>query len=121
MNTLSTAIQYRLDGKRIVYDVIDEGSLTHFDRQMSSFIDLAEIVPLRLITSAGRLFGRPVDVDAFNLGYVDIEDILASSDLSFQMNLLHLLVERFRVRNYSRRLGTFGAVPPPEYLRVHRA
>jgi Domain of unknown function (DUF4157) len=120
LNTLSTAIQYRLDGRRIVYDVIDEGSLTHFERQMRGFIDRAAIVPLRLITSAGRVRGSVIDIDFFDLGYVDIEDLLASSDLSFQMNLLHLLVERLSVRNYGRRLGTFGPIEP-EFDRAHRA
>jgi hypothetical protein len=35
MNTFSTAIQYRLDGQRIAYDLIDEAGLMEFDRQTS--------------------------------------------------------------------------------------
>ncbi|WP_298984403.1 eCIS core domain-containing protein [Caldilinea sp.] len=118
LNTLSSAIQYRLEGREIRYDVIDATALTNFDRQMQGFIDRPEIVPMRLITSAGRVDGAPLLVDSFIAGYVDLDDMLASDDLSFQMNLIHLLTERFRVRNYARRIGTdFSAL----FDRAHRA
>ena len=42
-----------------------------------------------------------------------------SSDLSFQLNLIHLLTERFRVRDYTRRIGT--AFSDAEFDRAHRA
>ncbi|MCS6825256.1 MAG: DUF4157 domain-containing protein [Caldilinea sp.] len=118
LNALSPAIQYRLEGREIRYDVIDEAGLTNFDRQMQGFIDRPEIVPMRLITSSGRVDGAPLLVDSFIAGYVDLDDMLASDDLSFQMNLIHLLTERFRVRNYARRIGTdFSAL----FDRAHRA
>lgn len=118
LNTLSPAIQYRLEGREIRYDVIDEAALTNFDRQMQGFIDRPEVVPMRLITSAGLIGGAPLLVDSFIAGYVDLDDMLASDDLSFRMNLIHLLVERFRVRNYARRIGTdFSAL----FDRAHRA
>jgi hypothetical protein len=118
LNTLSTAIQYRLEGRRIVYDLIDESVLTNLDRQMRGFIDRAEVVPMRLITSAGFVGGGPLLFDSFILGYVDLDDLLASDDHAFQIVLLHFLTERFQVRNYARRIGTNL---DPEFARAHRA
>lgn len=117
MNTLSAAIQYRLDGRRIAYDVIDEAGLTDFDRRMRDLIDRAEVVPMRLITSAGLVDGQPLWVDSLQEGYVDLDDLVASDDLSFKLNLIHLLVERFAVRNYEARIGmaSVGA----EWGRAH--
>lgn len=115
LNTLSTAIQYGLDGNVIRYTVSDEAALTHFDRQMRGFIDRAEVVPMRLITRAGLVDGLPLWVDSLQEGYLD--DTLASDDLSFQMNLIHLLTERFAVRNYERRIGTPMGT---DFRRAHR-
>lgn len=117
LNALSTAIRYRLEAaspaprERIVYDVLDEGGLTHFDRQMRNFIDLADVVPLRLINGAGRVDNGsggfdPLLFDSFIAAYVDVDDLLASDDNAFQMVLLHFLAERSSTRNYARRIGT---------------
>lgn len=119
LNAQSAAIQYRLDGRVLLYDVIDEAALTNFDRQMRGFIDRAEVAPMRLITSAGLVGGQRVLVDFFDLGYVDLDDLLASDDHSFQMNLIHILAERFRVRNYARRIGTNFS--DAEFNRAHQA
>jgi hypothetical protein len=117
LNGQSPAIQYRLDGRVLRYNVVDEAALTNFDRQMRGFIDRAEVVPMRLITSAGFVGGGPLLVDSLELAYVDLDDLLGSDDLSFQLNLIHVLTERFGVRNYERRIGT----NMPEFDRVHRA
>ncbi|MBS0168327.1 MAG: DUF4157 domain-containing protein [Nitrospira sp.] len=123
LNAISTGIQYRLDGRRIVYDVVDETALTTFDCHLRGFIDRGEVVPLRLITSAGRVQdgGRfvPLLIDNFDSGYLDLDDLLSSDDISFQLNLLHLLAERFRVPNYDRRIGTNFS--QAEFDRAHRA
>ncbi len=119
LNKQSAAIQYRLDGKVLKYTVLDEATLTHFDRRMRAFIDRAEVVPMRLITKAGLVEGQPIDVDFFDSAYVDLDDLLASNDLSFQLNLIHLLIERFSVRNYARRIGT--VFPNAEFDRAHNA
>jgi hypothetical protein len=91
---------------------------------MRAFIDRTEVVPLRLITSAGRVQDAggafvPLLVDSLVAGYLDLDDTLASSDLSFQMNMVHLLQERFGVRNYARRIGT--AISQAEFDRAHAA
>jgi hypothetical protein len=110
LNSLSTAIQYHLDGNAIRYTVSDEAALTHFDRQMRDFIDRAEVVPMRLITSAGRVMGRAgyqtLLADSFTAAYVDLDDLLADDVHSFQSDLLHFLTERFHVPGYERMIGT---------------
>ena len=59
-----------------------KSALTNFDRQMRGFIDRAEVVPMRLITRSGLVAGSAVLIDFFDAGYVDLDDLLASSDLS---------------------------------------
>ena len=122
LNAQSPAIRYRLVGNSLNYDIVDAAALTNFDRQMSGFIDRAEVVPMRLITRGGYVSRGPAFVpllvDSLQLAYLDLDDTLASDDLSFQMNLIHLLVERFQVPDYERRIGTdMGA----EFDQAHRA
>ena len=123
LNALSAAIQYRLEGRAIRYRIVDAANLTHFDRQMQIFIDRAEVVPLRLITGAGYVQGpggfQPLSLDSYVLGYLDLEDLLASDEHGFQARLLHVLTERFATRNYERRIGT--AFTMAEFNRAHRA
>jgi len=119
---------YRLDGQVLAYDLNDEASLTNFDRQMRAFIDRGVTVPMRLITSQGLSTRpgnppgtplEPVDVDFYDMGYVDIEDLLACDDLSLQMNIVHILEERFQTPNYARRIGT--VISDATFNRAHRA
>jgi hypothetical protein len=117
-------MEYRLDGRVMRYNVIDEAALTPFDRQMRGFIDQAEVVPMRLITGAGYVQGtggafEPLALDSFVLGYVDLDDLLASDDLGFQARLIHVLTERFATRDYERRIGT--AFTMAEFNPAHRA
>ncbi len=124
MNDLSPAVLYSLNGNQIAYDVVDPSGLTPFDRQMIGFVDRPELVPLRLITSKGLVGDRASGfqtllIDSFAAGYLDMDDMKASDDTSFQMNLIHLLTERFRVRNYARRIGTNFS--DAEFQRAHQA
>ncbi|MGZ4925779.1 MAG: eCIS core domain-containing protein [Halobacteriota archaeon] len=106
LNTLSPAIQYRLAGQDLVYEVKNPTALTHFDTVMKGFIDRAELVPMRLITRKGYVGGGPLMADSFVSGYVDLDDLLADDVYSFQSDLLQFLTERFQVRDYARRIGT---------------
>ena len=125
LNAQSAAIQYRLEGHALLYDIMDEAAMTHFDRQMQTFIDRQQVVRMRLITSEGR--GRPnqnapfepIFIDFFDAGYVDLEDLLATDSLSFQTNMLHILAERFATRDYNRRIGP--AFSNAEFRRAHAA
>lgn len=120
LNRQSPATQYRLEGQVLRYDAVHAANLTNFDRRMRAFIDNTQVVPMRLITSAGRVGGATIEVDAFFYAYVDLDDLLASSDIAFQNGLLHLLTERFNVPNYWRRILS-GSVTLPRFMQAHRA
>lgn len=133
LNSLSSAVNYTLNDRVLQYKLIEGATLTYFDRQMISFIDIASVLPLRLITSSGLVGSRSTGfssllIDSFMSGYLDLEDMMRSDDNSFQMNLLHILTERSRARNYARRIGTAGLSPidatgaeTPEFRRAHQA
>jgi hypothetical protein len=128
LNAQSAAIQYRLDGREIRYDLIDEATLTNFDRQMRRFIDRAELVPMRLTTGADRVGGggnfTTLLTDSLRAANVDLDDLMADDDFSFRSDLVHFLTERFSVRNYARRIGAEVGDPAfisaAEFSRGHR-
>lgn len=126
INEQSDRVRYSLNGRRLEYRDIppDEVILNpwgvrspFFDQKMKEYIDRAEIVPMRLITNEGLVGGNRLLIDSLELAYVDLDDMHASSDLSFQLNLIHFLEERFAVRNYERRIGTSMAA---DFPRAHR-
>jgi len=111
LNAQSAAIQYRLNGNRLEHEVKDEAALTFFDRRIRDFIDRAQVVPLRVITSAGRVNNGaggfdPLLQDSFVAGYVDLDDLLNTDNQSFQDIFIHFMSERFAVRDYDRLIGT---------------
>jgi hypothetical protein len=118
INRQTPGVWYELDGRRLKYEVFAPGLEENFDRKMIEFIDAAEVVPLRLITNEGLVDGQRLLIDSLQLAYVDLDDMLASSDLSFQLNLIHFIEERLRVRNYERRIGTDMS---RDFPRAHRA
>ena len=81
------------------------------------------MTPIRLVNRQALLgdtangYHWRVDGDAFQSGYVDIDDLLAGDDLGFQMLLLHFLTERAVTRNYAHRVG--GGIPDAEFRRGH--
>jgi hypothetical protein len=104
MNQQSPAQQYYLDGDKIKYTVKDATALSPFDKKMQAFIDEAPNIPMLLINKDRKVGGAPLFVDSFRLGFVDLDDMLACTDLSFQMNLIHLLAERFNVPDYEKKI-----------------
>src|SRR4029079_7388777 len=95
-----------------------------FETRMIAFIDQPAIVPLRLTNRHALLgdpvngYDTPVDVDAWRSGYVDIDDVLASSDQGLQSVLLHFITERAATPNYARRIGG-TSFTDPEFRRTH--
>ncbi len=124
MNGLSQGLTFSLVGNRLAYQVRECGTLNNFDQQMMDYIDQETVIPLRFTNRSGLLGNRvsgyntPVDVDAWTSGYVDIDDLLASTDLGLQSVLVHFLRERAATRNYDRRIGT-DTFTNPEFNRVH--
>jgi hypothetical protein len=105
-------------------------TLTGFEQQLVGFVEDEQAVPLRLtnrhglLRGAGGGFTEQIFEDAWSSGYVDIDDLLASSDLGLQSVLVHFLEERLSTRNYARRLGSASmdfANPgvQAEFDRVH--
>jgi len=125
LNRLTTALRYRLEGRVLHYEVVDEARLNEFDRQMRALMDQAAVVPMRLITGAGYVQANPGAAfepalqDTWTSGYVDLDDLMASDDLGFKTQLVHFLTERAQTRNYERRIGspTFTLA---EFNRVHQ-
>ena len=125
LNTVSAAVTYRLDadGRTLLYDIDDATAMTEFDRKMTGFIDEAQVIPFRLITSAGRVRGaagtfEPLTADSFITAYVDLDDLLGSSDIGFQLLLVHFVTERLQVRDYARKIGSVAALAPL-FQRAH--
>lgn len=100
------------------YEVWDAAAQNNFDREMRGFIDRGEVVPMRLITRQGLVGGGALLIDSLQEAYVDLDDMMGSDDLSFEMNLIHFLTERFRIRDYERRIGTNMDA---EFNRAHAA
>ena len=128
INRQTPGVLYGLDAdNNLTYEVLDPGSVENFDRKMMQFIDDTNLAPMRLITNEGLVDGQRLLIDSFNLAYVDLDDMLACSDLSFQMNLIHFLEERLAIPEYARKIGTniagfnrahhAGIVAETEHLR----
>ncbi len=112
LNGLSSGLTFALNGSDLTYTVKQGGHLSNFDTQMQGFIDQEAVIPLRFTNRHGLLGNRAegfhtrVTEDAWSSGYVDIDDLLASSDLGMQEVLVHVLRERTETRNYARRIGS---------------
>jgi hypothetical protein len=126
LNSISTALVFTIDATGVLsYTENPYGTETEFDRKMKTFIDSGAVLPLRLTNRQGLLRSAPggafnsrVDADAWASGYVDIDDMLGSDDLGFQVVLVHFLTERAATRDYARRIGTLDDTSP-EFTRAH--
>lgn len=128
INDLSFGIIYYLegDGRTLNYRILIPEALSEFDFQMIEVINHDQVIPLRLITSHGRVGGQPLVGDSFLQGYVDLDDLMASDDVAFQSILLHILQERAATNRYAQRIGSPSLNPGTPagrraYNRGHRA
>lgn len=130
LNAISTGLDFAVTGGELTYTLRVGGHLSEFDRQMQGFIDQDAVIPLRFTNRHGLLgdrvtgFNDRVFEDAWASGYVDIDDLLASSDLGLQSVLVHFLRERSATRNYARRIGSTSLdtrlpAPAREFARAH--
>jgi hypothetical protein len=118
INRQTPGVAYELgEDNRLTYTVIASSLVENFDTKMMQFIDDENLAPMRLITNNGLVDGERLLIDSFNLAYVDLDDMLACSDLSFQMNLIHFLEERLAIPNYASKIGTDIA----GFQRAHHA
>lgn len=132
LNTISTGLDFAVVGGALTATLRPGGTLSDFDRQMQAFIDDPTSIPMRMVTRHNLLgnatvgFHTPIAVDTWADGYVDIDDLLASSDLGLQTSLVHLLRERQATPRYDARIGTPSldanfAGPRAEFDRTHAA
>ena len=112
LNGASTGLTFAVTGSDLTYAAKPGGTLSNFDTQMQGFIDRGDVLPLRFTYRHGLLgdrksgFHDSVVEDAWSSGYVDIDDLLASSDLGMQTVLVHFLRERADTKNYAKRIGS---------------
>ncbi len=132
LNTLSTGLDFVAEHGVLHATSRPNGTLSEFDRQMKDFIDDVTSIPMRMVTRHNLLgnatvgFNTPIAVDTWADSYVDIDDLLASSDLGLQTSLVHLLRERQATPRYDARIGTPSldanfARPRAEFNRAHSA
>lgn len=113
LNGVADGLIFRLDENNdLQYTENPYGTMTEFERRMKGFIDSGTPIRLRITNKSGLLkdkkgkFTLHVDLDAFQSGYVDIDDLLADDDLTMQTDLVHFLTERAVTKDYTRRIGT---------------
>src|SRR5262249_39715529 len=106
LNAVASGLEFALDAdNNLTYKEKPSGTLTEFERRIKAFIDSGTVIPLRLTNHEGLVgtrahgFNTQVEIDEFNSGYVDIDDLLASDDLGLQTGMIHFLTERATVRN----------------------
>lgn len=130
LNAISQGLDFALTDGNLTYTLRAGGTLSGFDQQMMGYIDSATDIRMRMTNRHGLMgdrvggFNTEVEIDSWRAGYVDIDDLLASSDLGLQTALVHVLEERSRTANHTRRIGTesLNADDParrPEFLRAH--
>ena len=129
LNGMSGGLTYSMSGSNLAYETRDAAALSNFDQQMMGFIDQEPVLPLRLTNRHGLLgdrvngFNDRVEADAWQSGYVDIDDLLASTDLGMQLLLVHFIRERAATTNYARRIGSpsmSGPAADREFDRAHQ-
>ena len=133
LNQISAGLTFAMDDSGFLTATPIEGAtLNEFDRQMQLYCgDTTQTIPLRFTNRHGLLgdrihgFHEGVFVDAWQSAYVDIDDLLASSDLGLETALVHFIRERQETHNYTRRIGTesldasVGSPHRPEFLHKH--
>jgi hypothetical protein len=118
LNAMPGGLTYSLNGNELAYARKEGEELSAFDEQMMEFVDLDAVLPLRLTNRHGLLgshatgFNVQVQADAWASGYVDIDDLLGSTDLGLQFALVHFIRERAATPNYARRIGSASMTQP---------
>ena len=89
LNEVSSGLTFRIEDGWLLAEPREGGTLNEVDRQIQAFIADAADIPMRM-TNRNALLGSPaigyhwkVELDAWQSGYVDIDDFLASSPSNF--------------------------------------
>jgi Domain of unknown function (DUF4157) len=112
LNQMAAGGTFSMEGKELAYKATEGATPTAFEQQMINFIGLPQVLPLRLTNRNGLLgtkstgFNNRVAADHWESGYVDIDDLLASSDAGMQLMLVHFMTERAVTKQYAQRIGS---------------
>jgi hypothetical protein len=112
LDALGCGLTFTVEQGFLAVARVEGTTLSEFGRQMQAFVDAEVDIPMRMTNRHGLQgdkvsgFTTPVDVDAWETGYVDIDDLLAASDIGLQTLLAHLLRERQVTPNYARRMAS---------------
>jgi hypothetical protein len=135
LNAVSQGLTFSVDADGLLQaEPVEGATLSEFDRQLQTYINDPATIPLRFTNRHGLIrnadtgqFTNRVGIDLYSAVYVDVDDLLASSDVGLQLAMVHFLRERQATRNYARRIGTPGMDPDanaaaqPEFDASHRA
>lgn len=117
INAQGLGVLYTLENDQIKYRVMIPSDVNHFDKKMIEFIGAGDVIPLLLVSNEARTlegytsgtgtqsvsFQKRVLVDSFAVGVFDLDDMLRSTDESFQLNMIHVLTERLFVKDYEKK------------------
>jgi len=90
-------VKFKLKDGQVVLKNPDAKATGEYSKQMIAAINDNQTVNLRLVRDK-KSFG--VDVDDYDSGRLDYDDITAGSSNTFKQNLIHVLAERFGSPNY---------------------
>ncbi len=125
LNAISQGLIFSMTGNELTCVVRIGGTLSYFDQQMQIFTQPLPRIPLRLTNRHALIddgtgnYNNHVFEDDWASGYVDIDDLLGSTDLGLQLVLVHFLQERMATHRYAQRIGTLPIVNNPELNRAH--
>jgi hypothetical protein len=114
LNAMSRRLNFAVVDGELTCTAMPGGAMNNIDQQMKGFIDSPKLTSLRLVNSQGLsrdADGDYVDrvaIDDWSSDYVDIDDLLASTDFGLQSALVHLRVECMATANYALRMGSTG-------------
>jgi hypothetical protein len=112
LDAMGCGLRFRVEDGNLAVTRVPGEPLTEFGRQMLAFVESDVDIPMRMTNRHGLQgdrtsgFTTPVFIDAWETGYVDVDDLIAASDLGLQTILVHLLRERQVTPNYPRRMAS---------------
>ncbi|WP_420573279.1 DUF4157 domain-containing protein [Kordia sp.] len=103
----------KINSSSMKFDMDASGNITkrkasdvangQYEKVMESAVQNAQIVKFRLIAKSDTLF-----MDSFASGKVDASDMVDLPSDLFQINMIHILAERFSVADYEKNKRTAG-------------
>jgi hypothetical protein len=125
LNHISQGLTFSIKHGELAYEKRPGSNPNDFETKMMGFIDEGPVIPLIITNHMGlggnrqTGFGGNVVFDSYDEGYVDIDDLLASDDLSLETLMIHFLTERSATANYAQRIAPGAHLPNAEFQTGH--